>query len=203
MKAFGLTGNIGCGKSTVMELLKKHLYIATIDCDRLAKGFVQLPMYREQINDILGIDASPGGQINLGLIAKTIFQDPIKKKRFEDFFHPRVWSAVETIHSTFYGFDNQIMFIVESAIIYEIGEEGRFDDGVIVVTCNEAEQIRRLREDRRMDETDIKARMARQLPSAEKESRAQFVIHTDCSRTELAQRVKVLYEQLKEAKEKK
>ncbi len=41
MKPFGLTGNIGCGKSTVATLLSKYPDVLILDCDRIAKEIIR------------------------------------------------------------------------------------------------------------------------------------------------------------------
>ena len=87
------------------------------------------------------------------------------------------------------------MCFVESAIIFETQNEYRFE-AIIVATCNRDEQFRRLRESRGQSDEQILARLDLQLPSEEKERRADYVIHTDCTLPELEQRVTTLYHTL-------
>jgi dephospho-CoA kinase len=51
-----------------------------------------------------------------------------------------------------------------------------------------------------MDDVQIQARLDQQLPSSEKEQRAQFVVRTDCSLDQLKDRVRDLYQNLKQQK---
>lgn len=192
MNAFGLTGNIGCGKSTVASLLAKYPGVLVLDCDHISKEILAHSADRQEINTVLGMDVFPDGKANFAQIATIIFGDAEKKSLFEALIHPLMWMAVQEKMTTS---SDKKLCIVESALLYETESEHKFT-GVIVAHCNPEEQLRRLKEDRGMNLAHIEARLAAQLPAEEKVARAQFVIHTDCSRDELKRRVDVLHQQL-------
>jgi dephospho-CoA kinase len=194
MKPFGLTGNIGCGKSTVSKLLGKHVDVLILDCDRIAREIVSCDKYRRQINAILGTNVLLGEKSDSRTIAKIIFEEPKKKKLLEALIHPLVWAIVN--EGVVSAGDSKIC-VVESAIIFETNNENKFA-AIIVATCESHEQFRRLRENRWMKDVEIQARLDQQLPLFEKEKRAQFVIHTDCSLKQLKDRVSSLYQNLKQ-----
>lgn len=194
MKAFGLTGNIGCGKSTVSILLSKYPDVLIFDCDRIAKEIISGDLHRQEINFILGIDVFTGKNPDFKAIAKIIFEDTKKKRLLEELLHPLVWATVEEMVKSA---ENQKICIVESAIIYETKSEDKFTS-VIVATCNPEEQFRRIQNGRKIDHADIQARLAQQLPSSGKEARAQFLIRTDCGLKQLKDRVSDLYQKLKQ-----
>lgn len=191
MLAYGLTGNIGCGKSTVSEMLSHYDNVLIINCDEIAKEIIASGEHRYKICSILGEDVFPGGKANFKKIAEIIFQKPEKKKAFERLIHPMVWTKVESVVYT----NPRRICIVESAIIYETESEKRFI-GVILATCEPGEQFRRLREDRGMTTEEILARTSQQRSSHEKEAKSQFVINTNCTIGELIRRVGRLYEML-------
>ena len=193
MKAFGLTGNIGCGKSTVASLLSKYPDILVFDCDRIAKEIISSGLYKQEINSILGIDAFVGKNADFEKIAKIIFKNNKKKKLLEELLHPLVWATVE---ERVMANRDQKICVVESAIIYETKNENKFI-AVILVTCNPKEQFQRLLKNRKMSLNEIQARIAQQTPSLEKETKAQFLIRTDCSLKQLKNRVIDLYQKLK------
>lgn len=196
MKPFGLTGNIGCGKSTVAGMLAKHDDVTLVDCDHFAKAIMDGSEYRLAISQALGFDAFASGAINRKLIATIIFNDPEKKKRLEAVVHPAVWAEVQAIAD---GLDVRRLCIVEAAIIYETGDEFRFAE-MIVAACSAEEQRHRLFIDRHMDLVDLERRISSQMPSGEKEKRAKFVINTDCDLAELEKRVAQLHTELKRLK---
>lgn len=194
MRAFGLTGNIGCGKSTVASLLAKHPDVLVIDSDRVAKDIIASGTHKQAINALLGTDVYLSQQADMKRIAEIIFREPDKKLLFESLIHPLVWTTVQNIVDTA---GAEKICIVESALIYETRTEDKFN-AMIVVSCSPEEQERRLRDVRNMNMTDIRARMALQLSSPDKEARAQFIIRTDCTMSALESRVADLYDQLKQ-----
>lgn len=196
MKPFGLTGNIGCGKSTVASLLSTYPDVLAIDCDRIAKEAISSGRYNDAINSVLGIDAFPKGSVDFKAIAKIIFEDLEKKGRLEALIHPIVWSTVDQMVAST-GISK--ICVVESALIFETRSEHKFA-AIITATCGVREQFRRLREHRRMTDGLIRMRLARQLPSSEKGRRAKFTIDTDCSLDQLKGRVHALYLNLKRQK---
>lgn len=193
MKPFGLTGNIGCGKSTVAALLSTYPDVLILDCDQIAKEIISSKAHQREINHILGTDVFPNEKADFKAIAKIIFEKPEKKRLLETLIHPLVWSVVDERVAVVC---KTKICIVESAIIFETDNENRFA-AIIVATCNPHEQFRRLRDNRQMKDVQIQARFAQQLSSEEKVRRAQFVIHTDCSLGQLEDRVSELYHNLK------
>ena len=197
MKVFGLTGNIGCGKSTVASLFSKYPGVIILDCDSIAKEIISGGAHKQEINSILGADIFLGGKADFEHIAKIIFKKLEKKRLFEALIHPFVWA---TVKKKVESFKEMQICIVESASIYETKNEDKFT-GVILVTCNPKEQLRRLQKNRKMNLEEIRSRIARQLPSPEKKTKAHFVIETDCSLGQLKDRVSELYHKLKKRKE--
>ncbi len=194
MRAYGLTGNIGCGKSTVAEQLGRYLDVRLFDCDQIAKAILMSGQYRQQLTTLLGVDVYAGtGKPDFPQLSRIIFTDPDKRQAVEELLHPLVWQAVETAVAKA---DPYHLCVVESAIIYETDKQDQFS-GVIVAHCPPAEQVRRLQLYRRMNPADIAARMETQLPTADKLRHAQFSIDTNCSEMALNQQVEQLYHQLR------
>lgn len=199
MNAFGLTGNIGCGKTKVAELLAWYRDVAIINCDSIAKDIMGSGTHRCKIAEILLGDSASNWHVDSQLIAQIIFKDPDKKRRLEEFIHPLVWREVELKVSKK---NRRDICIVESAIIFETKTESKFL-GIITASCGEEEQYRRLRTNRGMTDEQIRARLVGQIPQDEKELRAQFVVHTDCGPGKLEERVERLYRSLKQHKQRK
>lgn len=192
MKPFGLTGNIGCGKSTVATLLAKLPDVLVVDCDHIAKEIISNKDHRQHVNSILGTHVFIDQKTDFTAIARIIFKEPEIKRALEALIHPLVWANVE---ERFVAVGDDKLCIAESAIIFETKSEDRFA-GIIVTSCNTHEQFRRLRVNRQMDDDQIQARCNEQLPLSVKEQRAQYVIRTDCSMSQLMVRVHHLYHTL-------
>ncbi len=192
MTFFGLTGNIGCGKSTVASLLATQPGVAVHDCDRISKDIIRSGAHKDEIQTALATDVFSADGVDLAKIAEIIFRNVAKRKALEALIHPLVW---ERILADIAKDSDRRIHIVESAVFYENGDDKKCC-GMIVVTCDPEEQLRRLLTNRRMTQENIDARLAVQLPMKEKEARAQFLIHNDCTIETLRERVEILYRQL-------
>lgn len=195
MKLYGLTGNIGCGKSTVAKLLVIQGDVVVFDCDKIAKEIIASEAIRQDLVKIVGSGIfSNDNTVDWKKLAGIVFSDKRKKFRLEHLVHPLVR---ETIAQESECLSHDMIGIVESAIIYETSWYDAFN-GVVVATCGRSEQVRRLKKHRNMSEDDILARINAQLPQYEKEHRANFVISTDCSPVQLETNVVDLYNKLKQ-----
>ena len=97
--------------------------------------------------------------------------------------------------------DPHAIAIVEAALILEAGLLKHFDR-LIVVTCEPEQRVerwaRRVHVDMEMARREVARRMAAQLPDEEKIKVADFVIDNSGSLDATSQRVKSIYEELKE-----
>lgn len=184
----GLTGNIGCGKSTVAKALVKFIPCEIIDCDIVARNILMLPQHRAVFESILGFQIyKKGGSLDSVRIASVIFSDDHKKNNFEAVLHPYIFEEVDKISEM----SPHEIIIVESAIIYDIGWNKSLD-AVLVAHCPVDVQKKRLLQIRKMDPKDAGRRIQAQLSQREKISKADFLIDTNCTLDELEKRVQAL-----------
>lgn len=197
-KPYGLTGGIGCGKSTVAKILEASGCVV-YSCDTIAKEIILDPHHRQEIIKILGTDTPfEGASVDKRMIAEIVFSSQEIKKAIEGYVHPLVWGII-LWRMEFLPKDTLVF--IESALVYEIGWANKFE-AVLVVTCSEEEQVRRLKSIRGMSDQDIVAFMYTQLSSHEKELRGDYVISTECSEERLEQRVNELCLSLKQINQK-
>lgn len=190
-KPIGLTGNIGCGKSTVADFLRKNGAIV-LDMDSMAKEILfSLP--KDFINRTLEADVFTEDKLDTKKVAQIIFSDTGKRRALEDIVHPKLWEKIDKVIESV---DNETLVFVESAILYEKGSDKNCEL-TVAVTCSKDVQIKRLLDKRGMTLSDIEVRIATQIPNKEKEKMAQFVVSTDCDLFELEERVKTLFLQIK------
>jgi len=168
----GLTGNIACGKSTVLAMLRS-LGAATLDADLLVHEMYEPgdPVYYAVIDafgaDILGQDAV----IDRRELGRKVFGDPAALARLEAITHPavieRTWTWVER---------QTVPVVVIDAV--KLIEAGIADDcdAIWIVTCPLAEERRRLLTRPGMTEAEADRRLAAQEPEAAKVARADVVI---------------------------
>ncbi|MPM51667.1 Dephospho-CoA kinase [bioreactor metagenome] len=180
INAYGLTGNMGCGKSTVAKLLKKRKNVCVLDCDQISKEILFDIKNKSKIEKILGKEVSE---------AEIIFKDPIKKQKLEKFIHPKVWQKVR---KEIKNGSKDTIYIVESALIYETKMKSSFK-GIILVTCNKKEQFKRIKERNNWTDKQIKERLKNQIPDKNKKGNVLIKIDTNCSMKELESKVEKIY----------
>lgn len=193
MARYGLTGNIGCGKSTVANFFREFKDVVVFDADSIAKEILCDDRYAPELQRMFGKKIFSKGKIDTKEVSLLVFNNDAALERLENFIHPLTWQAIFQREQKY----NDIsFFLVESALIYESNKAQIFD-GVIVATCPEDVQYDRLIQNRGFTEEGIMKRLKKQLSLAEKVKRADFVIDTDCSLPELKDRVRKLYDRLK------
>ncbi len=167
MKVIGLTGNIGCGKSSVADMLRE-LGVATIDADALAREI------RQNDADARRAIERRFGTIEARKLGEIAFSDPAALRELEAILHPPVRDAVRSRLAEL----EEGGVAVASVEVIKLFESPLHDacDQAWVVRCDEADAFGRLAAARGMDEATVRARMAVQSSQDEKVARADVVI---------------------------
>ena len=167
MKVIGLTGNIGCGKSTVAAMLRER-GVATVDADAVAREI------RHNDADARAAIERRFGTYEAGELAAIVFTDAAALRDLEQILHPRVRGAIRARLAEL----EQGGVEVAAVEVIKLFESPLADacDAVWVVRCDEADAIRRLAASRSMDEETARQRLANQSSQDEKVARADVVI---------------------------
>ncbi len=174
MRVWGLTGNIGSGKSTVARLLAAR-GVPVVDADQIAREVV-MPG-RPALKEIAGRwpkVISPDGALDRKALAARVFADPKEREELNHIVHPRIAEEVSARLGALAGADHPVA-VYEAALIVETRLQDGLD-GLIVVTAPEETQIARLLRRDGMTRAEIRERMAAQLPVADKLRHATVVI---------------------------
>jgi len=190
MRVWGLTGNIGAGKSTVARLLAAR-GIPVIDADQIAREVVQpgRPAHREiaeRFPGVVGLD----GALDRKALAARVFADAAEREALNHITHPRIAAEVSTRMGALAGAGHPVA-VYEAALIVENGLHDGLD-GLIVVTAPEDAQLSRLARRDGMSTAEARARISSQLPAADKARHATVVIDNSGSEEQLAARVERL-----------
>src|SRR5687768_5882281 len=168
----GLTGNIACGKSTVLrELAKLGAY--TIDAAErvhsvLARdGHADEHVVRAVGARILGDD----GEIDRRVLGRIVFSDAEELRRLEAITHPIVRKVLE---SEIEGASTRVV-VLDAIKLIESGWADRCDQ-VWVVTCPPEQQLERLMRTRGYTKEEAEMRINAQPPQSDKVARADVVI---------------------------
>jgi dephospho-CoA kinase len=189
----GLTGSIATGKSTVSRMFA-HLGARVIDADLLAREVVLpgQPAYRKIVEQFGPAVVQEDGSLDRKALGAVVFADPAKRKRLEEITHPAIGARQQRLLSAL---DEEVfegVVIWDAALLFESGGAAKMDRVVVVFAEPEIER-RRLMERDGLSETDARARIASQMPIAEKAKLAHHVIDNSGTREETERQVRAVY----------
>ena len=190
MKKVCITGGIACGKSSVGEMLRE-LGVRIIDADEVCHGLLRKdgPIIGRIVSAFGTGVLSRNGEIDRRILGRVVFADNAKRKKLNALVHPaarriiNAWLKMQSARA------NVAAAIVPLA--YEAGWE-RGWDAVICVAAPLSAQILRLKR-KGFSEKDAKARIAAQMPLAEKTTRADYIIFNAGTIAGLQQQARLVF----------
>lgn len=179
MKVIGLTGGIATGKSTVARLLREAHGVPVIDADQVARDVVApgTPGLAAVIARFGPEILRDDGALDRPKLRAIVIHDPEARRDLEAITHPAIRVAIGTQLAELAA-QGVPAAVVEAALMVETGSH-RLYDALIVVSCSEPTQLRRLVERDGQSEADARALIATQLPLAEKERVATVVVRNE------------------------
>ena len=200
MLRVGLTGGIGCGKSTVAGMMRER-GCRVIDADEISRNFAEpgQPAYQEIIAAFGPQILLADGRLDRAKIAHLVFSDASKLSKLNKILHPRVIAEEERQLVEIARTEPHAVAVVEAALLIEAGHD-KLLERLIVVWCRPEQQIERLTnpQGRAMSREDAMQRIAAQMPLDEKRRMATDEIDNSGSPaatqkqvTELVARLKV------------
>lgn len=191
----GLTGGIACGKSTVAELLRAA-GATVIDADDLARQVVE-PGTKGHARVVSAFGESildRHGHIDRAALGALVFEDPKQRSTLERILHPLIATASSEAISAALPRARLPVFY-DAALLVETGQHRSFPV-LVVVACNEENQVQRLMARDGLDRAAALARVRSQLPVADKIAVADHVLHNDGTPEALAGMVDALLQTL-------
>ncbi len=172
---FGLTGGIGSGKSTVAARFRAR-GLPVIDADEMARAVVApgtpgLHAIVEQFGPEV-LDAAGG--LDRKRVAALVFSDTDARRRLNAITHPAV-AALAAERTQELDARGEPLACYEVPLLVESGLADVLRP-LVVVSVDSATQLARAMARDAATEAEISARIAAQLPLAEKARRADFVI---------------------------
>jgi dephospho-CoA kinase len=178
MLRVGLTGSIAVGKSYVASVFAE-LDSHVLDADETAREVV-LPgapgleaVVKEFGEDVLNTD----GTLNRKYLGTLIFADEEKRQKLNHILHPFIIARQDEIMRAWEREDPDGIGIIDAALMIESGGYRRFDK-LIVVHCRPEVQLERLMLRNGLSREEAQARIDAQMPQAEKQKYADFLIDT-------------------------
>lgn len=175
MYRIGLTGGVGCGKSTVSSYMAE-LGIPVIDGDRLSREAVTPGSEAmEAIHRVFGPEVFlPDGRLDRAKMAKLVFSDEDKRQALNAIIHPYVWKRTEEGLITAQN-DGHRLAVLDMPLLLEIGWQLR-SEAVWVVKAPVDMQIRRVCARDGATPEEAMARIRKQMPTENKLHYADVVI---------------------------
>jgi len=190
MLLVGLTGGIGSGKSTAARMLGDR-GASVLDADAFARDAIALgtPGF-DRVVDLFGPEVvGADGDLDRGRIASEVFADAERRRALEAIVHPEVRRLIAEGVAAHVGTSDVV--VLNSPLLIETGGD-RDCEVVVVVSARPETQIARSVA-RGMDEADARARLATQLPLADKVERADVVLDNEGALDALEEQVARLW----------
>lgn len=186
----GLTGGIGCGKTTVADMFAA-LGASVIDTDQIAHALTAphgaaMPALLAEFG---GQYATPEGALDRKKMRDLVFADPTARARLEAILHPRIRDATAAAAAIASG--PYVMFVVP--LLIESGTWAERVTRVLAIDCPEQVQVARVMARNALPEQQVRAIMATQVTRAERLAAADDVIVNDGDVAALAPQVERLH----------
>lgn len=193
----GLTGGIGCGKSTVAQLFRE-LNIPVIDSDQITRELVapHQPALKAIVEHFGESILNQDGSLNRPKLRSLIFEFPEDRVWLENLLHPLAKEEILTLGQKIFAghySDHSVQkyIIVEIPLLIEAHFEHAVDR-ILVVDCNEAQQVERVARRDGVPINAIQAIVNNQTNRSVRLSKAHDVILNEGSKEELKAKVKAL-----------
>lgn len=172
----GLTGGIGCGKTTVADLFAAR-GAAVIDTDQIAHALTApdgaaMPALVEAFGPGF---ATLEGALDRARMRALVFADPDARARLEAILHPLIREA--TASAALLATGPYLVFVVP--LLIESGTWRERVARVLAIDCPEAMQVARVMARNRLTEAQVRAIMAAQVSRARRLEAADDVILND------------------------
>ncbi len=187
----GLTGGMGCGKSTATHMIRERGF-RSIDSDALVRDFILKERniialaQKRWGSKVVGAD----GELDRSALARCVFFDDREREVLESWVHPRVFDHWRRALRE--GPEDD--WVIEVPLLFEKSLENWFDFILCVASSAEV-QLARLSE-RGISHALVGKRISKQLPLARKLELADVVLWNDGSLLFLEQQVDQALSQL-------
>lgn len=172
----GLTGGIGCGKSSVASLFAQ-LGADIIDTDEISHqltrtGGQAIPLIQAQF----GADYIDGsGALNRSIMRGRVFSDINAKRTLESILHPLIFAQSKIL------IEQSVApyCILVAPLLLECTAFSKLVNRVLLIHCSEDNQISRVMQRSSLKEIEIRSIINQQMPDKERLARSDDIIQND------------------------
>jgi dephospho-CoA kinase len=189
MLKIGLTGGIGCGKSTVARLFAEF-DTPIIDADEIAhqlveKGQPALAKIVQQFGDTV---LNSEGSLNRNYLRDLVFADVKQKQILEAILHPLIYEKMQDKINRLH-----VAYCIVCIPLMIETQMTHFVDRILVVDCPIETQINRVQHRDHLTPEKIHAILANQISRNVRLEFADDLIDNSATQTGLAEQVKKLH----------
>lgn len=185
MRIIGLTGSIGMGKSTTMQLFAEQ-GVPVYDADAAVHA-----IYAGEAVPVVEA-AFPGtiadGKVDRQKLSARVLGNPEALKKLEQIVHPMLGAHRQQFLADAEKSGAPVA-VLDVPLLFETGGEKRVDAVVVVSAPAEIQRARVLAREN-MTQEKLDAILARQTPDAEKRKRADFVVDTSSGLDPVRERIR-------------
>lgn len=123
MKVIGVTGGVGCGKSTVLRFLKEQYHAYVIEADKVAHHVMEpgQEVYKKVVDEFGSQILMPDGKIDRNILGNLVFGEENRDKlnQLNAITHPGVIEKIKEELWKIKKEDKADLIVVESALLRE------------------------------------------------------------------------------------
>ena len=196
--AFGLTGGIASGKTSVAGLFRSMgAYVA--DADEISRHALDrgTDCYEKTVEAFGRGILCADGAVDRKKVASIVFSDSKAMAMLNGIIHPYVREIIRSDSARAYAEDPKRMIVWDVPLLFETGYDTEVAK-TIVVTARQSLRIQRVVERDGSTKAAALRRIRAQMPDREKVRRADYVIRNNGSWEELEQRTREVFYELLE-----
>lgn len=169
-KIIAVTGGIGSGKSTALEIIKEKGY-KVFSCDKIYADLTRDKNFLEGLCILFGNVLNGEGELDRKKLSEIVFSDKNKLDKLDAYTHPAIYKEMfrraESVNQTCF---------CEVPLLFESGAEGLFDK-VVVVVRPEKDRMQSAAVRDNVSEETIKKRIDSQFDYDNADFTKYYVIH--------------------------
>lgn len=197
MLILGLTGNIGCGKSSLSKIFSDN-NIDIVDADIIARQIYDDEKLLKKVYDTFGTDIkNKDGSLNRKALGRIVFNDDEKLIQLNKLTHPVIRQNV-TNEIEEYKKQNKKIVVLDAALLIE-SDYLNFVDKLLVITCDEDIQIKRIKKRDNCSTEEALSRIKSQMSQKNKVKYADYIIDNSGTIDELKKKAFIFLNYIKES----
>jgi dephospho-CoA kinase len=198
MLKIGLTGGIGSGKSTAAQIFREE-NIPVIDADVVSMEVLQLyPEILYKIRACFGDEFfDEESRLDRKKLGKYIFEHNEKRVQLEAIIIPFIIKEIfDRIRK--YAEAGELLCIVDAPTLIEQGLHKLMDKNILI-WADEKNQLHRVSRRDNLNEEDIKARIAAQMPFSEKKKHVDYIIDNNEGLEKTKEQIQEILKKIRES----